>query len=175
MTLRTVFAGILACMSGGCLPEGEPRDVSANVVEAAAEAIPVSIEVVATSSSVDEPLSLKVIASNPGLTDVTFLIWNTPFESPVSADMFTVTRDGEALSYIGMMLRRALPPPDTDLVRLAAGDSLESVVDLSELYPVDLPGEYTIAFDPAPVAIGEPDVSDTSLSASDSQVTVTRY
>ena len=67
--------------------------------------------------------------------------------------MFVVERDGEPLPYLGIELRR-LPIEQSELVPMAAGETLETVVDLVPLYPVDVPGTYSIRYAPREMTVG---------------------
>ena len=116
-------------------------------------ALAVSLRAGAERSAVGTPLEITVTARNTSGEDARLLLWNTPFEPTLSAGMFAVERDGETLPYRGRMLKRSIPPAAGDVVRLIAGDALESVVDLSRYYAVDEPGSYTIRFEPRPVPV----------------------
>jgi len=77
--------------------------------------------------------------------DVEYLPWGTPLEERITADIFTVKHDGgEALGYMGIMVKRA-PPVAEDYKVLEAGSQLEKIVNLSLLYPTTASGTYEIA------------------------------
>lgn len=77
---------------------------------------------------------------------VQVLPWNTPLEKFLSADLFSVTVDGEQLSYVGRAVKRAAPEAD-DYISLAAGERRESLVVLSQGYDLSRTGEYRIALE----------------------------
>jgi len=169
------LAGILALVSSGC---GSSTDATPDEAESksGAEIIEVQSEPVVTRSRVDEPLELRVIARNPGENDLRFLIWNTPFDEALSADLFEIMFNGERLEYRGIMYRRALPPDDDAYVTLAGGESLEAVVDLAQSYAVDRPGQYTISFRPQPpLAIDDSGDVGAALAAVGEPITIERY
>ncbi len=88
---------------------------------------------------------------NTSSSAVELLIWNTPFEQPLSADIFTVTRNGEPLPYQGRMVKRASPQPG-DWLALSPGERLTVDVDLALAYGIEGAGDYRVAL--APVSIG---------------------
>ena len=106
-------------------------------------------------SSIDAPLRLHVEARNASSEDAELLLWNTAFERVLSADVFRVSRDGEPVEYQGRLVKRAPPPGDDAVVRLAPGETLSRVVDLAPHYAVDVPGTYTVELDPARVPVDD--------------------
>ena len=98
---------------------------------------------------------MHVTALNATDEPVELLLWNTPFESIVSADLFDVVReeDGVHLGYEGRLVKRALPPPADAIVTLAPGERLDAVVDLARLYALERPGRYTVRLDPLGVPV----------------------
>ena len=106
-------------------------------------------------SPVASPLEVRVSASNTTDEPLELLLWNTPFESIVSADLFDVVReeDGVHLGYEGRLVKRALPPPADAIVTLAPGERLYAVIDLSRLYALERPGRYTVRLDPLGVPV----------------------
>lgn len=82
--------------------------------------------------------------TNTAGRDIAILRYTTPiggFES----NLFTVTRDGQPVPYIGRMVLR-LGPTAEDWITLSPGESIEAVVDLSEAYDMRRGGTYTITF-----------------------------
>lgn len=122
-------------------------------------------------SPVASPLEVRVSASNTTDEPLELLLWNTPFESIISADLFDVVReeDGVHLGYEGRLVKRALPPPDDAIVTLAPGERLYAVIDLALLYSLERPGRYTVRFDPlgVPARIDGRPLAD--LTAGDSE------
>lgn len=119
---------------------------------------------------VGAPLELRFVARNDTDETLELLIWNTPLEEPLSADLFAVERDGERLPYRGRLIKRGQPEVD-DLVRLAPGQAVERTVDIARYYAVDRPGRYTIAFAPRPSPL---DARGVRLGAPDEPVVVER-
>ena len=112
-----------------------------------------SLRVETARSGVDEPLIVRVEARNPSNEELALLTWNTPFEPTLSADAFAIARDGEPVPYRGRLVKRAWPPPDDAIVRLAPGETFERELDLSRHYAVYEPGTYSIALAPRAVGI----------------------
>ena len=169
------LAGILALVSGGCASSTETTP-DASESKAGAEAIEVRSEPVVVRSRVDEPLEIRFTAYNTGENDLRFLVWNTPFDEALSADLFEIVFDGARLEYRGIMYRRALPPDDDDYLTLGGGESLEAVVDLAQSYAFDRPGQYTISFRPQPpLAIDDSGDVGAALMAVGEPITIERY
>ena len=120
-----------------------------------ADTLLVSLRPDAARSGTDEPLTLHVEARNPTGEALALLLWNTPFEPTLSADAFAITRDGEPVPYRGRLVKRALPPPDDAVVRLAPGQRYRHAFDLARHYALDEPGTYSIELAPRPVAIDD--------------------
>ena len=121
----------------------------------APDALPVTLRAPDSRSPVDAPLEIVVEVRNDTDAEAAILLWNTPFEPTLSADAFAVARDGATVPYRGRMLRRALPPPEDAIARLAPGEALERTVALSEHYGLDAPGTYEIRFAPRPVLVDD--------------------
>jgi peptidyl-Lys metalloendopeptidase len=63
-----------------------------------------------------------------------------------TAGVFTVTRDGAPVAYLGALVKRGALTP-ADFARIDAGDSLEFSVELSALYDFSASGVYQIQYD----------------------------
>lgn len=98
-----------------------------------------------TTFAAGEPVTVHVTIANPGEHRVAVLRWRTPLDG-MSAPLFTVTRDGTPVRYLGRMVKRAAPT-DADYVTLEPGASVTSDVDLAKSYALDAPGSYVVAYD----------------------------
>ena len=81
--------------------------------------------------------------------------WQTPFFG-LEADLFDVRLNGEPVPYLGRVVKRAAPRA-ADFVEVKPGESLSGLVELSAVYDVRRPGEYTVAyraFVPSPLDLG---------------------
>ncbi len=103
-------------------------------------------------SSLRLPLEVLVWISNPGEAAVEFLLWNTPFEQTLSADVFDVFLAGQRLAYQGRLVKRGAPPASA-WIRLMPGQRHEALVDLGAAYDVSAPGSYSLML--APMTQGE--------------------
>jgi len=83
-------------------------------------------------------VTLHVSIANPGTTPTRVLKWLIPSEG-FTEPLFSVTRDGEAVDYIGMLVKR-LPPSEADYITLKAGESLSRNLDLSDYYDLSASG-----------------------------------
>lgn len=92
-----------------------------------------------------EPVILHVTLANPGTRRVAILRWRTPLDG-VTAPLFTVTRDGVDVPYVGRTAKRP-PPTDGDYVTLEPGASVTSDVDLAQLHALATPGHYVVTYD----------------------------
>ena len=81
--------------------------------------------------------------SNTASTEVQVLIWNTPLENPLSADVFLVTKAGEPVPYTGRKVKRGKPLPE-HYITLAAGETREVLVDIARYHDVTSPGPYSV-------------------------------
>ena len=101
--------------------------------------------------------------------DAQLLTWNTPFEQRLSADIFAVTRNGEAMTYLGRMIKRGSPTAESYLP-IATGEKLEALIDIADYYDVTSPGEYTVSLKIAQVAGVAQLNQESSVSVDESSV-----
>jgi peptidyl-Lys metalloendopeptidase len=93
----------------------------------------------------NEPITLHVTITNGNDFPLKVLKWFTPVEG-VGGPLFTVTRDGKPVTYIGPMIKR-LATTDKDYITLAAGESTSSDVILSDYYDLSVSGNYEVMYD----------------------------
>ena len=79
---------------------------------------------------------------------VNMLIWNTPLEPELSADIFTVTLDGAPMAYQGRMVKRSTAT-EKDYFEIPAHEGMEAVVDMAMYYEMSQPGEYQVRLTPS--------------------------
>jgi len=105
----------------------------------------VSLSITQSDFAAEEDVLVTVTIFNPTRHTVRLLKWYTPAEG-VEEALFTVTRDGQKVRYLGPVYKR---PPITgkDYVTLKAGESLVQTVNLGEYYDLSVSGEYEIAYD----------------------------
>jgi hypothetical protein len=102
----------------------------------------------APSYRLGEPILITFKVKNTGSETYQLLTWGTPLEGELSADCFTVRRDGEAIPYDGKLVKRGDPPPEAYVV-VQPGEQLVSSVDISDAYAIDQVGDYTVALNPS--------------------------
>jgi peptidyl-Lys metalloendopeptidase len=105
---------------------------------------------------------LQFTLTNNSDKTLTILKWNTPLDGFYS-DMFLVARDGEAVSYLGVMVLREEPRPE-DYIVLKPGESASTEFDLGEQYALVDAGEYTVQYqvDSLTVGMATPDILATT-------------
>jgi peptidyl-Lys metalloendopeptidase len=87
---------------------------------------------------------LAFTLTNAGADAIQVLNWQTPFEG-IKAPMFTVTRDGASVEYMGPMLKRGTPRKESYLV-LKPGERQQATINLADGWDVAAPGRYTIKY-----------------------------
>jgi hypothetical protein len=118
------------------------REVRAAAKEDVMEYQPFACTLSAASNyRLGEPILVTFEISNTGRETYQILIWDTPFDNE-PLDFLTVRRDSEELEYDGRLVKRG-NPTDADYLTIAPGESQTADVDISRMYPIARPGEYT--------------------------------
>ncbi len=91
-----------------------------------------------------EPVILHFTLKNHSPEPLYILEWYTPLEG-IAGEIFTVTRDGKILPYMGILAIRDLPSAES-YVYLGPGESVSSEVNIASVYDFSQPGNYMIAF-----------------------------
>ena len=107
----------------------------------------VSVTLTSESANVSgsDDITVNVAIRNIGSTAVSVPRWYVPSRAATSG-VFTVTRNGEPVPYLGPIVKRKAFGP-ADFVRIAAGASLDFKVELSALYDLSSSGVYNIQYD----------------------------
>jgi peptidyl-Lys metalloendopeptidase len=92
-----------------------------------------------------EGVNMRFELANQGADDLLVLKWKTPLAG-FESDVFVVERDGQRVAYTGRLVKRAAPRAG-DYVRVPAGDSVSVVFDLSAVYDMRQPGNYTVRYE----------------------------
>ena len=95
----------------------------------------------------DEDVFVTVTMRNNGERTAHVLKWYTPYDD-VEDMLFTITRDGQPVSYLGPHYKRAAPRA-ADYLRLAPGKSFTRTVEISSLYDFSKSGAYQIQYNVA--------------------------
>ncbi len=97
-----------------------------------------------TALSTADGVNVRFTLTNQGADDLLVLKWKTPLAG-FDDDLFIVERDGERVAYTGRLVKRAAPRP-SDYVRIPAGESASVTFDLSAVYDMRKPGNYTVRY-----------------------------
>ncbi len=103
-----------------------------------------SLSVEKSTLATSDVMNFRFTLSNPGSDDLFILKWKTPFGG-FEGDNFIVERDGERIAYTGKLVKRTAPRA-SDYLRVPAGDSVAVDVDLSSVYDMTQPGNYTVRY-----------------------------
>ena len=104
-----------------------------------------------TEFNIGESVLVDFEVTNVTDKAIKILPWNTPLESRLHGDVFTIEHDGIRALYVGRKIRRPEPTED-DYVEIAAGETLSNRVDLSQAYHFGLAGTYSVVYTPAVIA-----------------------
>ncbi|MEM7258034.1 MAG: hypothetical protein AAF404_11665 [Pseudomonadota bacterium] len=130
------FVVLLSAMIFGCQAQHSVAVVADNNLQ-------VGIQATDNKSAITEPVALRYFINNTTDKKVTLLPWGTPLEAPLTADVFDVTRNGQVLPYIGIMVKR-IPPTQADYIDIEAGHSIDAQVLLSDAYDMSAHGDYEV-------------------------------
>jgi hypothetical protein len=94
----------------------------------------------------DDAVLIEFILANPNDEDVWILPWFTSLDG-LRHDAFSVfDADGRKVPYDGILVKRGRPTK-ASFLRLEAGSSRRSVIDLSKAYKIRSAGEYKVQAD----------------------------
>jgi peptidyl-Lys metalloendopeptidase len=103
-----------------------------------------SLSMERTALTTAEGVNVRFTLANQGADDLLVLKWKTPLAG-IDDDLFVVERNGEAVAYTGRLVKRAAPRL-SDYVRIPAGESASVNLDLSAVYDMRKPGNYTVRY-----------------------------
>ena len=104
----------------------------------------VSLSVAQSAFDSAQDVLVSVTISNPTRHTVRVLRWFTPAEG-VEEPLFTVTRDGQPVAYLGAHYKRPAATGQ-DYISLRAGESFTRVVNLGDYYDLSQSGQYEVAY-----------------------------
>ena len=102
------------------------------------------IEIGRSALQTGDEAVLQFTLANSGDRAARVLRWHTPLFG-VDDDLFEVTRNGEAVAYLGRLFKRSAPQA-SDYLTLRPGQVLTAAVPLNSLYDMSRPGEYTVRY-----------------------------
>ena len=111
---------------------------------AGANGVTVSIAPEKNSLKQDDNVVLRVTITNTSSSPQYVLKWHTPFNG-IEDHIFDVTRDGEALPYLGRHYKRGAPTAK-DYYLLKPGASHTSTVEISSVYDMTVSGDYAVKY-----------------------------
>jgi peptidyl-Lys metalloendopeptidase len=134
MLLRNLLGAVLTCASLAAMaaPNGN------------ANKLVVSVAVTDRATLGDREVAVDVVFTNTGDTPVSVVNWFVPDGTP-EGDLFLLTRNGEAVPYLGPIIKRPAPTAN-DMITIAPGESIVRTVELSGLYDLAETGVYAIQY-----------------------------
>lgn len=96
-------------------------------------------------------VNVRFTLTNQGADDLFVLKWKTPLAG-IDGNLFVVERDGERVAYTGRLIKRAAPRA-ADYIRIPAGESASVTFDLSSVYDMRQPGNYTVRYETAGIDV----------------------
>jgi peptidyl-Lys metalloendopeptidase len=135
--LIRLLVGALALLAGCTVEKGVPMNPSPrNVIECKLEAQETYVA--------GKPVLLRFLLRNRGDRTLYVLRWYTPLEG-LAGKILSVTREGQAIPYRGIMAKRGDPLPE-EYLTLAPGTEVSNEVDLARSYDLSAPGRYQVEF-----------------------------
>src|SRR5689334_18372025 len=92
-----------------------------------------------------EDVVLQVKINNPNAEAIQVLNWLLPADG-MEQSLFTVTRNGEPVAYLGPVYKRAAPT-EKDYLNLQPGETRSSNIILSGYYDFSVSGNYAVTYD----------------------------
>ncbi len=114
------------------------------VPPAHAGALSVSLDSASSFVSRTENAVVRITYRNDSPADLYLLRWQTPLKG-VEGNLFDVQLDGRPVEYTGRLYKRAAPKAG-DYLRIPAGGTVSTDVDLSGAYDLSRTGEYLIRY-----------------------------
>ncbi len=128
-------------------PTLAPTGTSGTPQASSPSGLVVSLSADSMSFGAANDVILHVSITNLNTASIKILKQLTPADGE-NDSLFTVTRDGQLVSYIGKVFKRPAPS-EQDYITLGAGESLTGDVNLSAYYDTTVSGNYAITYDVA--------------------------
>ncbi|MBJ6763799.1 peptidase M35 [Myxococcaceae bacterium JPH2] len=139
-----VGAVVGVSLLGGCGAPADTTDAPQATGEQTANGVTATVTLAKASLAAREDVTVTVTLTNTSSQPVSLLKWYTPGEG-LKEGRLSVTRDGQAVKYIGPHFKRVAPRPE-DYVTLAPGESISGPVSVSGRYDLSQTGSYSIRY-----------------------------
>ena len=104
------------------------------------------VKIIVTSAKVARAQNVEVTLQYNNTRSSTLFLYNWLLPQQTLDDpIFRVTRNGKPVQYVGKLIKRRAPTAD-DVISLAPGKIIKSLVDLSTAYNMSESDSYTIEF-----------------------------
>ncbi|MEP6634639.1 MAG: M35 family metallo-endopeptidase [Luteimonas sp.] len=119
--------------------------VSDAIAAAPAIANPLRVSMAPSQGRIDSFLgAVDVVVTNIASTTVRLPKWQLPLSNG-EGQVFSITRDGVPVRYIGRLVKWGVPGA-ADFAILRPGQAYRATVDLSASYDLSRPGQYVVTF-----------------------------
>ncbi len=96
-----------------------------------------------------EEISVKFTVTNTSEQHHSFCKWQTPLEKDLTANIFEIVYKESRLRYMGKMVKRSTLTGDS--ITINSGESVSQSIIISNAYPMEKPGTYTIKYTGRPL------------------------
>lgn len=127
--LIVVFALVLSAVAAGAV---------------SAAGLRATLEVDRAWLGAEDDVVAAVTITNDSTGTIVVPRWQIP-GARLEADLFQVTRDGQAVEYLGILVKRPAPTR-SDLVAIGPGQSISGRTELSRHYDMASGGEYLVSY-----------------------------
>jgi peptidyl-Lys metalloendopeptidase len=151
----TALSAIVLASAASCT--GSPDDTAdsvddgdaSEIPEAGAQDLAIALTVPQTVASAGEQVPVTATLTNIADHPVRVLKRNTPLDG-IKEDLFTVSRDGVSVAYLGRHYKWAAPQPE-DFVTLDPQQSVSHTVDIATAYDLSITATYNVQYGEATV------------------------
>lgn len=126
--------------------------------QAASNGVTVNISPEKYTLGKSDDVVVNVTIANTSSSPQYVLKWHTPFGGEIEESLFSVTRDGVKVPYLGAHYKRPAPTA-ADYYLLKPGASHSIKVELSVLYDMSITGDYTIRYDTSSLSLFSAELS----------------
>ena len=109
------------------------------------EPLMISLNIIEVSKSSPFSVELEFFIKNRSADSYQVLKWGTPFEKEFNDNMFTVTKDGKDVAYLGRQFKRGTPQAG-DFIALSPHGEIAVRFFLQKGYDLTQPGMYRVVY-----------------------------